>query len=499
MRTALVVAILGAAGSAHADAGVGSGVVLSLGFDGASGTQAGPPDVGGGALSDGQVIDVVSGLVAVRDETGHLLTSWTSDAFWNAAGVAGTPNAVAQHAVFNALNQRWYVSAEQATTGTPNQIYLAVSASYDATGPWKAVTLPPQASPIRDTHLAVDACGVYLTGDTSAGGVVLALPLADLQWTAPDAPTAAHLNVLPTARGGVVPAIDAWNQIASDARMFVGRDVTASGTTAIDVYRLSWTGSLCTATGPAQIGSPSTVDLGVAYALPGRAAVQPSPAPGLQAGSGALANADSRSGTIVGIATTEIGGQLGAVWFQIYADPSTPGIGPDLLQSGTLVDPSADLLVPAIATATNGFGIVYVRTSSQDPPSIYVTAQATGDPPGTLREPVLARAGAATYSCAATAGVSAFGRYSSIVGTATGFWAVAQLGASATECAFATAWVNFDVIPNPSGGDPGPVADDSWNADHPPQHAGCGGCSSSGDPGGVLVLLAIVACTRRRT
>jgi hypothetical protein len=33
--------------------------------------------------------------------------------------------------VFSALNQRWYVLAEESTSGAANRIYLAVSASGD--------------------------------------------------------------------------------------------------------------------------------------------------------------------------------------------------------------------------------------------------------------------------------------------------------------------------------------------------------------------------------
>ena len=63
-----------------------------------------------------------------------------------------------------------------------------------------------------------------------------------------------------------------------------------------------------------------------------------------------------------------------------------------------------------------------------------------------MRPLLLAQAGTAAYSCAPTAGVTSFGRYSSIAYTATGFWAVAQYGASATDCMFGTAWVNFGVL-----------------------------------------------------
>jgi hypothetical protein len=148
-------------------------VPLGLTFTGQSGHSQTPqttPDVGGGA-SDGALVEVVSGFVTIRDGTGHVRASSTADAFWTAAGITGTPNAFAQHAVFNASNQRWYLSAEQATAGTPNAIYLAVSASRDPTGPWKAVAMAPGSAQIANTHLAADACGVYLTGDTATGGV----------------------------------------------------------------------------------------------------------------------------------------------------------------------------------------------------------------------------------------------------------------------------------------------------------------------------------------
>jgi len=313
MRSAVLV-LLVATSTAHADAPVPAPITILSVFDGQGGTAQTTPDVGGAAGST-QAVDVVSGFVTIRDAgSDQVLSSTTAEAFWTAAGVTGTPAAFAQRATFNALNQRWYISAEEATNGAPNRIYLAVSASGDARGPWKAVTLPAQANAISNTQLAVDACGAYLTGDTGTSGVVMALPFADLQWTNNNAPSAAHLSVLP-AIAGVAPAIDAWNQIGSDTRMFVARDLGGDGFTKIDLFKLRWGVSLCTATVTATLDSPFPISLGSNYVLPTRAAVQPSPAPGLAAGSGAIASAVSSNGTIVGIMTTEIGGQLAANGF----------------------------------------------------------------------------------------------------------------------------------------------------------------------------------------
>jgi hypothetical protein len=494
MRSALIVVL--ASSAAYADAVQPPPLTIDTVFDGQrgpSGTLQTAPDVGGAAGPE-QVVDVVSGFVTVRDSVGHVLTSSTAEAFWTAAGVTGTPAAFSQHAAFNPLNQRWYVTAEEATNGTPNRIYLAVSASGDARGPWKAIALPLQAQAIANTQLAVDACGAYITGDTAGNGIVMALPYSDLQWTGAGAPSAAHVNVL-TAHAGIVPAIDPTNQIGSDARMFLARN----GTTKVDLYRLSWQSPLCTSTLSATLAEPISVDLGGSYALPSRAAVQPAPAPGLAAGTGAIASAASSNGEIVGIATTQVSGQLAAFWFQLYADPST--VGPATLEYFELIaDPSADLIAPAIALAPySGVGVVLVRTSATEMPSMYVTAHSYAD--YEMRPLVLARAGTAAYSCAPVAGVSAFGRYSSIASTATGFWAVAQYGASANACEFGTAWVNFDE--QYYGGHDDVIFGDDAGVGHgpdkPPFHFfGCAGCASSGGSAPALAVIVVLALRRRR-
>ncbi len=467
---------------------------------GAAGTAPRTPDPGGGA-GPTHVIDVVNGVITVRDNgSGATVMTSTADTFWTAAGVTGTPAASSQHATFNAENQRWYISAEEGGSG-PNRLYLAVSASASALGPWKAVTLPAQSAAISNTQLAVDPCGAYISGDMGTSGVVMALPFADLHWSGVSAPTATHLNVL-AATAGIVAAIDPWNRIASNARMFVAR--TPGTSSKIDVYKLHWASPVCSSTLSATLAPPVSVDLGVAYPAPSRAAVQPSPAPGLAAGNGAIASAASSNGEIVGIATTESAGQLGAIWFQVYADPTSDVVS--LQQVGTIVSPGADLIAPAIAFSPySGIGMVLVRTSASDPPSIYVTAQPRGDQLGSTQPLMLARGGTDAYSCAPTANVSAFGRYSSIAHTATGFWAVAQYGASSTACEFGTAWVNFGVEPAPVYGDLTSGSGDEHGDDVYPypddSPTGCVGCSTGGDARTSIagsILLAFVLLRRRR-
>jgi hypothetical protein len=487
---------------ARGDAALPPGVELLLGFQGGSGssqTPPGTPDVGG-AASGGSIVEALSGAVTIRGETGSVLSTSTADAFWTTAGITGTPNAFAQHALFNAANQRWYMSAEQATTGTPNSVYLAVSATGDPTSTWKAVAIP-FSTQITNTHLASDGCGVYLTGDIGSGGAVVALALPDVDWVGSGAPTISNVNEATTPHNGVVPAIDATDDIATHARMFVGLDSATNGDATIDVYRLNWQGSLCSAPGPTQLALPASVDLGAPSAPPTNVAMQPS-GPGLAAGNGELANAVATNGQVLGIASWQYSynGHIGAIWFQIDVDPSTPGIVPSLAQSGEIADPVADYLAPAIAAGADGsIGIVYVATSANEYPSMYVMGHGAGDALGTLRGPVLASAGNAIYSCMPSNGVSPFGRYSSIAGTATGLWATAQIGGDATDCAFSTAWVNFTLPSTLVGGDGNPGGSDC--CDDPvddPTIEGCTGCASPGDGSVPVVLFAIVVVARRR-
>ncbi len=481
----------------HGDAGVITGpVTINASFDGQGGpigTAQTAPDVGG-AAAIAQVLDAVSGAVTVRDAvTTQPIVSFTAAQFWNAAGIAGTPNAFAQRAVFDPISQRWYVSAEEAKSG-PNRVYLAISASNDATGAWKSLALPAQSAMIANTRLAVDSAGVYLTGDVAGTGVVMALPIADLTWSGSAAPSAANLNVLPTATTGVVPAIDPSDSVQSDRRFFIARDVAANGDTAIDVYALRWTGT------QASLVALTPVDFGTTLSPPSRGAVQPAPGPALAVGSGALANATANNGVIAGIAMTEAAGELGAWWFELYADPSTDS-PPNEQQTGFISDPSADLLAPAIAIASDlSIGVVVGRTSATDAPGIYVTGQGIGDDYGTMRGLVQVRPGVAPYSCAPVGGTSAYGRYSSIASTATGFWAVAQFGASATACTFGTTWINFSL---PSSFHPGDDFFGEDDAGFPPHShdpsAGCGGCATGNDATPLAWLGVAALLLRRRS
>ena len=497
MRLAIALVVCAPA-IAFADAAVPPTVEVGLSFDGHAGSGSPAADPGGGVGS--KIVEVTAGAVTFRNYgTGEVFATSTADAFWTAAGIAGTPAAVAQHAFFDPQTQRWYATAEQATTG-PNRIYIASTESWEPMATWKAIALPPQAAAITNTHVAVDPAGLYITGDSGGQSIVMAVPLQDLKWSGTGAPTAAHLNVFTLARTGVVPAIDPLDTILHESRFFLARELGA-GTTKIDVYRLDWNGSVLDTQTTAVMSAATVVDLGVAYPAPSRPAQQPPPGPWLDAGNGALTSASATIGYIAGIAESEQNGHLAPMWFELSASASTPGAPIQVVQHGVVTDFTRDFIAPAIAIESYGtLGIVMVGTDVNEPPSIYLAGQGPYDPRGSLRQIVLGRAGTAPYSCAPIGAVSQFGRYSTISSTGSGFWAIAQVGASTTDCEYHTAWLSFDV-PSPSHtGDPGGWADGGFG-DHPSSHPfGCGCASSSGEQpiAGALLLAAIVFRRRRR-
>ena len=405
----------------------GQEVLVEAIFDGQAGTATTTPDVGSVEGDNyctvntpvcSGVIDLVSDAVTFRDAITHdVISSSTADAFWTAAGVAN-PAAFAQRGVLDRLTNRYYLTAEENVPG-PNRIYLAISATWDALGPYKTVTLPAQSEHLSNTHVAVDRNGVYITADASDHGVVMAMPIADVAW-AGTPPTAAHLNVATTARMGLVPAA---SYTSTDDVVFVSRDPAA-----IALYPLTWSGTSAT------VGEALTASLGTTFVLPTRTAPQPDSAPRLDPGNGAIFAASSSNGIIAGIATTEVAGRLAALWFTVARDGQ-------LQQVGTIADPNADLLTPSISINGDTLGVVATSVSETEFPSIVVTGRTADNDPNTMRTLVVARAGQAAYSCAAVAGVSGFGRYSSI---SSGFIAAAPLGGG-SECAFSTAWVRFDI------------------------------------------------------
>jgi hypothetical protein len=119
-----------------------------------------------------------------------------------------------------------------------------------------------------------------------------------------------------------------------------------------------------------------------------------------------------------------------------------------LLQKVLVDDPSCDYLDPSLAVDRAGnIGLGCTRTSSKEFPSVYVMTHLSGDPPGSMRAPVLAVPGTTYYRLKAPPRFGiAWGNYSTTCldpSDPTLLWTCQEYANSTVEDQWCTAWVAF--------------------------------------------------------
>lgn len=420
-------------GSGSIDAPPGSGLSIVSQFDGAAGPgYKDHPDLGG-AVGPSHVVDMVGSAFVVHDKaTGAVVQNLTQAQFWTAAGI--TPGKLNDPRVmFDPLVNRWY-----AATAAPADV-LAISVDADPTHAWKAITLDPTLQGDLTPRIGFDANGVYVC---SYGGnldaICFALPKADVLWTGSGAPSQAHQATFTNQTWELTPVVDTDPaKPATAPECLLTRIGPQAGTNMpiqLALAKVTWSGTTAT------ISPTQTISTSLTYTMP-VSAVQPS-APLIRGvedhRTWTTVQANGNLYTAVG---SELGSRIGFHWFEVRVSDGA------VLQSGTLADPSYDAMFPTVAIDGNGsLGIGFTKTSASEFPSVYVTGRLATDAPGTLRPPVLATAGTATYSCTMTP--VGWGTYSSTVvdpsapGT---MWTYQEYGASATACAWTTRWVAFQI------------------------------------------------------
>ena len=201
----------------------GAGSVVA-GFEGISqydvasvGRNFIPPDTIG-AAGRTQYMQFTNGGVAVYDKLTATRSSFVSDVtFWNSVGQTGTPNGD-QRVLYNAAANRWIALSFGSNT---KDLFVAVSDSSDALGPWKSTVFQgfaPLAAGARTLAdyptLAMDNNAVYIGtnnfgaatvgGPTNFRGTTLnVIPLSDLfSATGPDVSNNVQFNTAFTGGAG---------------------------------------------------------------------------------------------------------------------------------------------------------------------------------------------------------------------------------------------------------------------------------------------------------
>jgi hypothetical protein len=356
----------------------------------------------------------------------------TLPAFWASAGL-GTVAAYDPRLSFDPLSNRWFATSLSASQ---TNLYLGVSKGEDPTQGWDAVSV--LASGTDNDKFAVDNNGFYWCALTATANRCWAIPKRDLLATPPTGANMVAFGVVGSLLG-IHPASD-WSpkKLATDPEWLILRDATATETT-FDLFTITWAGDA----GAPTFKAVGSVGLGMLYPIkPTTAGVQPDGGLILEYGESRLNNAVLANGSLWTICETEVNGRDGFFWVQI----DVSGAAPKLVQQGSFGDSSYDMIYPAIGVNESGdVGIGVIRSSATEFPSIYVMGRKAADPPGSLRAPVLGKAGTADYACN---GKAQLGDYSIAWPDPldpTRFWYHDAYANNPASCAFGTAWIEFDL------------------------------------------------------
>jgi hypothetical protein len=177
------------------------------------------------ASSGAQLLQVTGQDVQVYDYTGKLLKSTPTGQFIVQAGLSSptTVKVSDPRAIFDPIIDRFIF-----VCSCPGD-YLIVSASHEATGPWKGVILSGYTGDLS-MRAGYDKNGVYISefqplNTAQWANVVFALPSSDVAWSGAGNVSLAHLNEFINQPYDIVPGIDSNpKKLVTDKEYLVARD-----------------------------------------------------------------------------------------------------------------------------------------------------------------------------------------------------------------------------------------------------------------------------------
>ena len=382
-------------------------------------SQALPADANG-AVGPAHFVEFINGRFSVYSKTnGARLQTRTDLSFWSQAGVTVPSgwNVTDPRIVYDPVAQRWFASQvdfDPSASINTNRFLLAVSATADPTGVWKAVAIPayPGANNFADfPTLGLDARGVYLAGDVfddtgnPIGSTLVSIPKADLLGGVPTASNRAWFGLLSYgSRGDILqPAVNT-DGAAGDAPVLAVGDV---GLDFSDHSNLvSFAVHNAAGPGAATLTTPTSISV-----APYRVPLNPTQPGGIDT----LDDGDARlsatvyqvSGVLYAVHGTQVGAHTALRWYRIHAASHA------VTQSGTVADNNLDLFYPSIAANSSGTLVICCNGCNSDTfVSSYAILGETTNGTTTFGSLLLLKAGTATYERLGTGGVSRWGDYS---------------------------------------------------------------------------------------
>jgi hypothetical protein len=394
-----------------------AGVTLGLNFSASDSTSANsgfiPPDTMG-AVGPDHIMVLINGRASVYNKsTGSLVGSGKSlNQFWTDAGTTPSGSfAFDPRVIYDKDSGRWFaVSVDNA--GGANNFLLAVSATSDPSGTWKALKIDSDTANTRFADfptLGVDKQGVYLTANmfpvTGTSGLdvditIMSLPKADLLLPTPSAASKSEFQLVGLNRGySIQPAVN-FSGSADNKAELLGMSVNTSDLIRTDILNPGTAGA--TLTSPTTIANtsfdPPTAD-------------QPGTAANFNTGDDRFsANTVMSNGSLWAVHSTSVSGRAAVEWLRINPVTNT------IIQSGVISDPSLSFFFPSIAV--NEFDQVLIGFSGSDSSTFGSSYYAFGETSGstTTFSPVSqTKAGSAQYQVLDGSGRNRWGDYSATV------------------------------------------------------------------------------------
>ncbi len=393
-----------------------AGVSLGLNFSASDSTLANagfiPPDTMG-AVGPDHIMVLLNGRASVYSKsTGTLVGSGKSlNQFWTDAGATPSGSfAFDPRVVYDKDSGRWFaVSADNA--GGANNFLLAVSATSNPSGSWKALKIDSDTANTRFADfptLGVDKQGVYLTANmfpvtgsnASIDVTIMSLPKADLLLSTPSVASKSEFQIVGLSRGfAIQPAVN-FSGSADNKSELLGVSASSFNLIRSDILNPGSAGATLT--------SPTTITRSGSNPP---SADQPGTAANFHTGDDRFsANTVISNGSLWAVHSTSVSGRAAVEWLRI--NPATNSV----IQSGIISDPSLAFFYPSIAV--NEFDQVLIGFSGSDASifgsSYYVFGETSGNTT-TFSSVAQAKAGSAQYQFLDGIGRNRWGDYSATV------------------------------------------------------------------------------------
>lgn len=425
-------------------------VIIGQNFTGSTfGTDssANPPDTDG-AIGPNHFVELINGTFSVYNKsTGARVQTMSDVMFWSRAGYTVPRNwdITDPRIVYDPTVQRWFaaqIDFDPSGFVNTNDFLLAVSATADPTGSWKAVTIPadPGGNDSADfPTLGLDSQGVYLSADmfdaagNFAGPTVVSIPKAGLLGPVPNVSNRTWFGVMSYATRGHIlqPAVrvdgGGGGSVLAAASIGVnlqtGRIETNTTLVGFSIQNTAGPGS-------------ATLSSSTIIPVPGYTAPinpkQPDRTDTLDDGDARMSGTVYRIGNMLfAVHSTEVNSRAALRWYRIDA------VTYALLESGTISDPTLDLFYPSIAANTNGIVVIGCNgTSISTFVSCYAVVGQTSNGVTTFGNLLLLKSGLASYHMTSDpTSISRWGDYSATSvdpNDPTSFWTIQMYPSSAS-------------------------------------------------------------------